>query len=403
MQLRKFMCLCLGSLVTARNYLLVPRGDNKMMSNVLMKKYNLDILMRMEMDEEFIVYRMGGDDYTVYSEEVESLFEVEEDIMFTLPKPIVEDKSEFIYVQGPGEFYFKESNVSYDVKRVPWHLDRISKRDLPLNNEYEYDKVGSCHRSKNVTIHTYVVDTGIDVLHHEFEGRAEWLANFADKRDTDCHSHGTHCAGLVGSKTYGVCKDAKLFAVKVLDCRGSGAFSGILSGLDYVYKHHKQQMRENANVKSIVSMSLGGGFSSTINRAVEALIKDDSMYVVVAAGNEDSDACNTSPASARGILTIMASDKYDNRAYFSNYGKCADMYSPGVDILSTVPNDETAVYSGTSMATPILVGVLNHYLDQYSDLNMKMIKEKLLSDASKDKLSNNPKHTNNLLVYVNRD
>ena len=127
------------------------------------------------------------------------------------------------------------------------------------------------------------------------------------------------------------------------------------------------------------------------------------MYVVVAAGNEDSDACNTSPASARGILTIMASDKYDNRAYFSNYGTCADLYSPGVDILSTIPNGKTAVYSGTSMATPNLVGVLNHYLDQFPGLNMKAIKEKMMQDASKNKLSGNPKKTNNLLVYLHRE
>jgi hypothetical protein len=383
----------------AKNYILTPRGHHVHTFNYdsFAKEHSLEVLVKIN---DLTVYKTHVDNYNAFTGTLDELFEIEEDKVFTLPKPIVgEAKEPVFYVQKPGEMEFemKSSNV-------PWHLDRVVKRDLPLDNSFEYSSSGSCHKNKDVTIHTYVVDTGIDVEHPEFEGRATWLANFAgDNQDTDCNSHGTHCAGLVGSKSYGVCKDANLFAVKVLNCEGSGSYSGILSGLQFVHDRHQEQSKNNPNIRSILSMSLGGGFSRAINRAVESLIKSDSMYVVVAAGNEDSDACNTSPASARGILTIMASDKYDNRAYFSNYGTCADLYSPGVDILSTIPNGKTAVYSGTSMATPNLVGVLNHYLDQFPSLNMKAVKEKMMQDASKNKLSGNPKKTNNLLVYLHRD
>jgi subtilisin family serine protease len=376
--------------VQAKKYILTPRSYfmNVFNYNSFYKEHNLDLLVNIN---DLNIYTCDVDNYNSFRNTLDELFEVEEDKMFKLPKP---NETELVYLQNPGE-----SGFTLD---VPWHLDRIVKRDLPLNNSFEYNYPGSCLKNKDVQIHTYIVDTGIDVKHSEFEGRATWLANFADNINTDCNNHGTHCAGLVGSKSYGVCKDANLFAVKVLDCEGSGSYSGILSGLEFIFKRHKQQLVSNPNTKSIVSMSLGGGFSRAINRAVETLIKSDSMYVAVAAGNEDSDACKTSPASASGVLTIMASDKYDKRAYFSNYGTCADLYSPGVDILSTIPNEGRAIYSGTSMATPNLVGVLNHYLDQFPNLNMQKIKNKMMMDSSKNKLSENPRNTNNLLVYLNR-
>jgi cerevisin len=383
----------------AKNYILTPRSHHVHTFNYdsFAKEHNLEVLVKIN---DLVVYKTHPINYNLFTDTFEELFEIEEDQTFTLPKPIVGElpKESLFYVQKPGEQDFEMKSS------MPWHLDRVVKHDLPLDNTFEYNSPGSCHKNKDATIHTYIVDTGIDVAHPEFEGRATWVANFAgDDQDTDCNSHGTHCAGLVGSKSYGVCKDAQLFAVKVLNCEGSGSYSGILNGLEFVHKRHQEQLKKNSNVKSIMSMSLGGGFSRAINKAVEALVKSDSMYVVVAAGNEDSDACRTSPASARGILTIMASDKYDNRAYFSNYGTCADLYSPGVDILSTIPNGKTAVYSGTSMATPNLVGVLNHYLDQFPSLNMQGVKDKMMQDASKNKLTGNPKQTNNLLVYLHRD
>ena len=350
------------------------------------------------------MYTTSESNYNSFMNTFDELFEVEEDKTVNVPNPSLESKQleQVVLVQQPGNLFFEVTS------EIPWHLSRINQRDLPLNDQFLYNKTGTCHTNKNVKINTYVVDTGIDVEHSEFEGRATWLANFADKEDYDCQSHGTHCAGLVGSRHFGVCKDSNLFAIKVLDCQGYGSYSGIMKGLEYVYKHHSKQVNEmktrnvNVNVKSIVSMSLGGGFSKAINKVVEKLLSYGDIYVVVAAGNENNDACKVSPASAEGAITVMASDKYDKRAYFSNFGKCANVYAPGVDIMSTIPDNEHAKYSGTSMATPILAGVLNHYLDMFPDLTVKELTEKLLNDSTKDHIQKNEDDTNNFFVYLNR-
>ena len=173
--------------------------------------------------------------------------------------------------------------------------------------------------------------------------------------------------------------------------------------MNYAFKRHLENEKKNPNVRSIISMSLGGGKSIAMNRAVENMIKNsNTFYIVVAAGNENQDVKSSSPASARGILTVMAMGKDDQRAYFSNFGRTASIYGTGVEIESTIPGGKTAVYSGTSMATPQIVGALNHYLDQFPHMNMKQIKEKMLSDATKNVISGNPKNTPNLMSFIKR-
>jgi hypothetical protein len=367
--------------VFAKNVLLVPKRTDSFMSLTTFNlEHRVEHLVKFD---DVLVYKTTLRNFKLYQNTFESLYDVEEDQIVTLDH---------------------ETESESSSEEVPWHLSRISKRDLPLDGSYPYSAPGSCHRNSKLEINTYVVDTGIDTTHQEFQGRATWLANFAgDKQDTDCNSHGTHCAGIISSKTYGGCKDARVFAVKVLDCQGSGSYSGILAGLEFVYKRHLEQSAKNSGVRSILSMSLGGGKSMAINRAVESMLKSNTMYVGVASGNENSDSCNTSPASARGVFTVNAMGKDDSRAYFSNYGPCSDIYSPGVDILSTVPGNKTAVYSGTSMSTPLLVSVLNHYIDMYPNMNMAQLKEKMLSDATKNVITGSPKKTANLLVYLHRD
>jgi cerevisin len=311
------------------------------------------------------------------------------DLSIYITNDIPKDASNFIIEEDVRLNLPERDAPRHPEYSVPWHLDRISKRHLPLDNTYPYSQ--GCLKSQ--TVNTYIIDTGIDVHHSQFQGRATWLANFADNVDTDCNSHGTHCAGLVGSLDYGVCKDANLFAIKVLDCKGSGMLSGVIKGIQYAWEHHKTQ--ENAH--AVLSMSLGGGHSVAINMAVEAVLKhSERLHFTVAAGNEDTDACNTSPASAIGVFTVMASNDHDERAYFSNYGKCADIYAPGVSIKSTIPDEGYAVYSGTSMATPILAGVLNHYIDMYPELDYKLLKKKVQSDATKKIISGRS------LVYLER-
>jgi hypothetical protein len=295
-------------------------------------------------------------------------------------------------------------------EEVPWHLSRVTQKKLPLAGKFPYAESGSCHRNNGTVINTYIVDTGIDITHPEFEGRASWSANFADDMDTDCNNHGTHVAGLVGSKSYGVCVDANLFAVKVLDCEGSGSLSGVVQGIEWVYKQHLAQKRASvrsdgsgAVIKSLINMSLGGGYSPAINRAVEACVKsEEHFYIVVAAGNENSDSCRVSPASVKNILTVMASDKDDNRAWFSNWGSCSNVYSPGVDVLSTIPGGKRATYSGTSMASPVMAGVLNHYIDMFPEQNMAQMMKTVAKLATKDTVVGEKPKTVNLLAYLRR-
>lgn len=367
------------------NVLLVAKNENFLMRNLLntefLDEHNVEKLANFK---DFNIYTSTEENYNTFQNTFDSLFYVEEDQLISL----YESQTNFILVN-------KNEN-----ENVPWHLNSIT------DNHWEhFSKVGSCHKNKNIEIHTFVIDTGIDVSHPQFEGRAEWLANFADDGDdSDGNSHGTHCASLVGGKNYGSCRDAKLFAIKVLNAQGSGSLSGVIKGIQFAFDRHTVLSKKNTGLRSIVSMSLGGGFSRAINMAVEScLAHSNTFYFTVAAGNENADACNTSPASAKGVLTVMAMGENNSRAYFSNFGKCADIYSPGVKIESAVPGGGTAIYSGTSMSTPILAGVLNHYVDSYPDMNMAQIKKQMLKDTRKDIITENPKETSNKMIYLYRD
>lgn len=313
---------------------------------------------------------------------LQNVFDIEEDKLFSIVH------TDYVIVKGSD---------------VPWHRERISRRKMEYNNTFPYSEKHSCHRNDDVLINTYIVDTGIDVEHPQFENRAVWGANFADSEDTDCNNHGTHVAGLVGSKDYGVCVDANLIAVKVLDCDGSGSLSGVIRGIEWAYKHHVSVSKsvKTKKVKGLINMSLGGGYSTALNRAVEACGSVD-FHIVVASGNENSNSCNTSPASAKNVVSVMASSQDDYRAWFSNYGKCSTLYSPGVDVLSTIPGNKVARYSGTSMASPIVAGVLNHYLDMYPQHNQAQMKQILRKLSTKGIIKGNKHSTHNELIYLDR-
>jgi len=392
------LSLFIFGLVSAKRYILTPKEEfNNFEVHKISGEHDLEVFAEFKEHNYLPFYITSRENLIKYRSTLSQFFHIEEDVTITLKDSV----TDFILVENN-----LETGILTDEKSVPWHLDRIVKRKLPLDGSFGYD---TCHENTDVRIDTYVVDTGIDVEHSQFGGRAVWGNNFVDSKDTDCNNHGTHVAGLIGSEDYGVCKDANLYAVKVLDCEGSGSLSGVIKGIEWVYKTHitktKSLSKTNTSkkIKSIINMSLGGGFSKALNTAIEYGVKnDDNFYVVVAAGNEDEDACNGSPSSVKSIFTVMASDKDDNRAWFSNWGSCSDVYSPGVNVLSTIPNGKTAVYSGTSMASPVVAGVLNHYVDMYSDLNMLQIKKKVLSMSTKKAISGKKRSTVSDLIYLER-
>jgi subtilisin family serine protease len=235
---------------------------------------------------------------------------------------------------------------------APWGLARISNEE-PGSTTYTYDASageGTC---------AYVVDTGIDVEHPEFEGRAVWGENFSESPDGDGQGHGTHCAGTIGGKTYGVSKKTHLIAVKVLGDDGSGTNSGVISGMEWVVDDAPK--RKECEKGAVVNMSLGGSTSEAVNAAAKS-ITDAGIFLAVAAGNEAQDAKNSSPASEPSACTVGASDSKDQIAEFSNFGALVDIFAPGVDVLSSVPGGKTEEMSGTSMASPHVAGIAAYYV-----------------------------------------
>ncbi|KAK5071618.1 hypothetical protein LTS08_004640 [Lithohypha guttulata] len=229
-----------------------------------------------------------------------------------------------------------------------WGLASISHKQ-PNTSGYVYDT------SAGSGTFGYVVDTGINTAHVDFEGRASNGYNAVGGSFTDTVGHGTHVAGTIASKTYGVAKKASVIAVKVF-AGEQGSTSTILDGYQWAVNDIRSKGRQN---KAAVNLSLGGGFSSAFNRAVTAAF-NGGVVTVVAAGNEDSDASTTSPASASEAITVGAIQRGNARAAYSNFGTVLDIFAPGTDILSTWIGSTTATntISGTSMATPHVVGLV---------------------------------------------
>ncbi|KAI1905608.1 hypothetical protein LOZ39_004249 [Ophidiomyces ophidiicola] len=227
-----------------------------------------------------------------------------------------------------------------------WGLGRVShiKRG---SSDYVY------HRSAGEGVTAYIVDTGIDITHPEFEGRAEWGTNVVDEVPTDEHGHGTHVAGTIVSKTYGVAKKAKVIAVKALGKDSRGPDSGIIAAMDWAVKHAKERRLIG---KAVMNLSLTGDTATALNAAAENAVKAG-LFLGVAAGNANRDAINESPASVKSVCTAAASSIDDTKASFSNFGSLIDVYAPGNRILSTLPGNRTGIFSGTSMAAPHVCGV----------------------------------------------
>ncbi|OBA22836.1 hypothetical protein METBIDRAFT_93446 [Metschnikowia bicuspidata var. bicuspidata NRRL YB-4993] len=264
------------------------------------------------------------------------------------------------FVEKDSMVYANEFDIQ---KSAPWGLARVSHRN-PLSlgnfNQYLYDNEGG----EGVT--AYVIDTGVYIDHLQFEGRAKWGKTIpTGDTDTDGNGHGTHCAGTIASKDYGVAKKAEVVGVKVLRSNGSGSMSDVVKGVEFAAQSHQAAVKAKKKgfKGSTANMSLGGGKSPALDMAVNAAVKSG-IHFAVAAGNENQDASNSSPASAELAITVGASTISDARAYFSNYGSAVDIFAPGLNILSTYIGSETstATLSGTSMASPHICGLLTYYL-----------------------------------------
>jgi subtilisin family serine protease len=269
-----------------------------------------------------------------------------------------------------------------------WGLDRIDQRNLPLDQSYTFPTTAS-------NVHAYIIDTGIRFTHTTFGGRAISGRDTVDNDNdaTDCHGHGTHVAGTVGGSQYGVAKGVTLVGVRVLDCNGSGTTAGVVAGVDWV--------TANSIKPAVANMSLGGGIDTTLDNAVAGSINSGVTYAI-AAGNSNANACNFSPARVPAAITVGATDINDNRASFSNFGTCVDIFAPGVNITSSWLTSDTATntISGTSMATPHVTGGAALIASANPGFTPQQVRDAMVNNATNGVVANPGTGSPNKLLFV---
>lgn len=275
---------------------------------------------------------------------------------------------------------------------APWGLDRIDQRLLPLSRNYTFTGTG-------LGVNAYVIDTGIYPSHADFGGRAFASFDALGENGIDCNGHGTHVAGIIGSSTFGVAKNVRLLGVRVLGCSGSGAWSDVIHGINWVTWHRQQPAQRNS--PAVANISVGGGGESSVDVAVRNSIRANVTYVV-AAGNANADARLYSPARLPEAITVAATDMTDHRGEFSNWGLAVDLFAPGVQIPSTWIGGELMMrtLSGTSMASPHTAGVAAIYLQSHRSASPAAVRSALVNTSTNGLINNVGEQTPNRLLFA---
>ncbi|ADD40747.1 S8 family peptidase [Stackebrandtia nassauensis] len=291
---------------------------------------------------------------------------------------------------GDSDVKYVQANLKHTVSGTQdnppsWGQDRVDQEAAEGDSKYNYpDSAG-----EGVT--SYTIDTGVAYDHPDFEGRtAEGFdAVDGDTDPADGHGHGTHVTGTIAGTEFGLAKKATIVGVRVLDDQGSGTTEQVAGGIDWVTENHAEN--------SVANMSLGGPEDQVLDDATTKSIESGVTYAV-AAGNESSDACGVSPARVPEAITAGATDNTDAQADFSNFGKCVDVYAPGVDIVSAAPGGGEATMSGTSMASPHVAGAAALYVGANPGAAPADVAKALTENALKDVVQNPGEGSPNLLL-----
>lgn len=277
---------------------------------------------------------------------------------------------------------------------APRHLARLSQRKKLMEDfKYVYNSLSS-----GLGVNAYVLDSGIEITHPEFEKRAKIGRDFTEEGSGDINWHGTHVAGIIGSKLYGVSKNVNIIEIKALDQTGAGSLSTVIAAIEFAVNH-----RKDSGKPGVANLSLGAVKNKVLNMAIEAAV-DTGLVVVVAAGNSNVNACMTSPASADSAITVGAiDDHFDSISSFSNWGECVDIFASGTAVHSVNARntERSQVLSGTSMSAPIISGLAANLLSE--GVPPASVKDTIIELSTKKKIPRSSlffkKRTPNRIAY----
>ncbi|KAG0172226.1 subtilisin-like serine protease [Apophysomyces sp. BC1034] len=276
-------------------------------------------------------------------------------------------------------------------ENVPsWGLARVSQRkNTDLSSYIGDDMAGD-------GVHVYILDTGINVLHPDFEGRAVMEPSFVNyEENNDYSGHGTHVAGTIGGKTFGIAKRVVLHGVKILDENGDGSIVGMMRAISHV-------IHVAIPGKTIINLSLSGPRSQAMDDALTAAAEEYHIPIIASAGNTGDNACSYSPSANPSVFSVGASDYRDRVASFSSYGKCVRLYAPGTNITSSWLNETSMTMDGTSMANPHVSGIAALLMAKHDFQSVHQVYDALSMIATPNVLSD-VRDSRNLLAYTGVD
>ena len=292
----------------------------------------------------------------------------------------------YILITGEGSqegtYNLSLSASEQDQSQIPWGIDRIDQRNLPLNNEYAVQDSGE-------DVWIYLIDSGVRASHKDFDGRVTEGYDFINNEEgsaPDCTGHGTHVAGIILGKK-GISRKARIVAIRAFDCENKATIANIVDAVGWTLLDSRRKARANVVVAMMFSIST---IESPLLQSTMNSLINTGITTVVPAGNNDKDACNFYPGSLSPLLTVGATNSNDERSSFSNFGACVDVYAPGENILSTWHNSDTSYrnLSGSSQAAAHMVGVVSNFLDLNKELNSKLVTNAIVSMSTVEVVRN---------------